>query len=522
MRLAVLVIAGCALTACAGAPAKNPLLPSRTIELPKRNATASHALVTLAPSKGVCELSGENGRYALAAQPGGRPLISIWATSTKMSIDENGNAFAEVTTPSFVMRGFVPREPSHVYPKKWLSIDGVYFPRMGMQLPIMGAHDGKLTLDLNDPNFVLANLNDRFVDVSCDAVTLSEDSADELRDTLPPQFAGPGRSAVFERREGVAISATFDGPPVGRSWDPNARNTSFPHYTKVLEQRGKRVRIADGTHVAGWVDARNVKLVPDSALQPEKEVIILASVHPSQHAPVRWCASDELESIPSEAPVRPSSHPPTLVCPRDVRVVVVAAESPDSSAVMGTIPAGRPIRVLEQGGDLTNLFLGDRLEKSQSPLAAFNSVRVATPSVDLSDCTPTNAFPLPSPDPEADAPYPKARPFDAISWLESGAIPHVLEAHALRLLVENDVDLIHCYDEGLRKNPFLSGTLFATFVVGADGRISNVTEHETWSRSLPSEKLARCVLGSLSSLTFPKPKTKTKTLAVTASFSLAR
>lgn len=427
-----------------------------------------------------------------------------------MTIDEKGEGFVEVTTPNFVMRGFVPEAESRVYPAKWLSIGGVYFLSHLTSHSIAGTHDGKLTLHVYDSGFAFTNSKDRLLDVNCDDVSLSAEPSEELRNTLPPPFRpGFGRAATFNFTNGISVSATVDGPPAGKIViRPRIGTGPMPRsYTTVLEERGKKVRIADRSHIAGWIDAAAVSLVPASVMAGETNVTVVAEVRPSHPTLRAQCGPD------GDAPE--PIHAQTLVCPRDVRLVVVAEEAPDRLAVMGRIPAGRPVRVLDRAGDLTSVFLGESPELPAYPMSTLDRVHVATPTVDLDRCTPTTAFPFPLPEPSPRTEEIADTIPDAISKMGDDAIPHLREERAIWSVLENHSDFALCYDEGLRKNPELRGEVVARFVIGPKGKVTDVNELES-RVPLRSEKVARCVLGDLSSLTFPPPTSKTKTTTVTA------
>lgn len=512
MRSAIFAIAATALVACAGAPAKNPApAKSAIVILPSRAPREPIGLVDVVPPKPVCVLVGKNETYDITIAPGVRDLLYVTSATTKLTIGENAEVFAELTTPSFVVRGFVSHHDKRVYPAKWLSIDGVYFLTNLTSYPIVAAHDGKMTLDVTGLSSVdFTDPNDHLVDVKCDDVTLTQEPSDELRNTLPPQLVGPGRSARFEWRGGIPISATFDGPPVLKTAMLHPGHYS-PRFTTVLETRGKKVRIADRTHVAGWIDANLVSIVPADEMRTPAKIEVRTNVT-SSHPPLSArCLPDE--PVPDPIDAR------TLVCPRDVRLVVVADESPEQLNVMGKIPAGRPVRLLDRVGDLTTVFLGESPAISQHPLATSSHVHVSTPTIDLADCTPTNAFPFAAREPELQTQYAAEPGHDAILEMGDSAIPHFREQQAIRKILDEHSDFTLCYDEGLRSDRALWGEVVARFVVRPNGNVSNVTELAS-QIPLSSRRTTQCVLGSLASLRFPPPTSKTKTTTVTAYIKL--
>jgi len=60
-----------------------------------------------------------------------------------------------------------------------------------------------------------------------------------------------------------------------------------------------------------------------------------------------------------------------------------------------------------------------------------------------------------------------------------------------------------CYEKGLRNNPNLEGKISVRFVIGRDGRVSNVGQAGT---DLPDARVVSCVVNSYRGLTFPEPE----------------
>ncbi len=59
-----------------------------------------------------------------------------------------------------------------------------------------------------------------------------------------------------------------------------------------------------------------------------------------------------------------------------------------------------------------------------------------------------------------------------------------------------------CYEEGLRRNPRLSGRVVTRFVVGPEGAVRSVTSAGS---TLPDAAVIACVVRAVHAVTFPKP-----------------
>jgi hypothetical protein len=60
-----------------------------------------------------------------------------------------------------------------------------------------------------------------------------------------------------------------------------------------------------------------------------------------------------------------------------------------------------------------------------------------------------------------------------------------------------------CYENGLRKNPTLTGQVKVRFVIGRDGAVSNTSNA---GADLPDPEVVNCVIRSMSTLAFPQPE----------------
>lgn len=60
-----------------------------------------------------------------------------------------------------------------------------------------------------------------------------------------------------------------------------------------------------------------------------------------------------------------------------------------------------------------------------------------------------------------------------------------------------------CYEDGLRRNPYLTGRMLMHFVVEPDGTIS---EADADRSDLPDQRVIECVARHVKRLRFPEPK----------------
>jgi hypothetical protein len=67
-----------------------------------------------------------------------------------------------------------------------------------------------------------------------------------------------------------------------------------------------------------------------------------------------------------------------------------------------------------------------------------------------------------------------------------------------------------CYEDGLKRNPKLTGTVVTTFVIGSDGTIGNVAEGA--GTDLPDAAVRACVVSGFKKLVFPSPESGTVTV----------
>jgi hypothetical protein len=72
-----------------------------------------------------------------------------------------------------------------------------------------------------------------------------------------------------------------------------------------------------------------------------------------------------------------------------------------------------------------------------------------------------------------------------------------------RIVRANFAALRKCYEDGLRKNPWLQGRVSTRFVIDREGLVSNVVDGGS---NLPAATVVSCVLQGFRGLRFPRPE----------------
>ena len=116
-----------------------------------------------------------------------------------------------------------------------------------------------------------------------------------------------------------------------------------------------------------------------------------------------------------------------------------------------------------------------------------------------------SAMPFRPPMPGSALPRMSAAPYGSAPPSEPqvevmGALP----IDAVKSVVEkNSKAIVECYKAGLKRDPKLQGAVLVRFVIGSDGKVSNVKE---LSNGMPDAKVTECIVGEFKKLTFPKPE----------------
>jgi hypothetical protein len=78
-----------------------------------------------------------------------------------------------------------------------------------------------------------------------------------------------------------------------------------------------------------------------------------------------------------------------------------------------------------------------------------------------------------------------------------------LPPHVIQRIVRRDFGKFRvCYEQGLAANPNLAGRVSARFVIGRDGKVSQVSDSAS---DLPAPDVIACVLKAFETLEFPPP-----------------
>ena len=387
-RAALLLLASIVVPACGGEPLP-PVAPVVTVPAPTAPppppppplpAEPAGLAPVVAPGGKVCELAGTLGSLGieLAAVAGGEAFGEVSHVPVALSFGEGGAAFVEARAPAWTLRGVASRESARVRAARWLSFGGVYYASANDRLRVDGARDGKVVLAAPDlSGFTLAGDATALL-APCDALSLDADANGVLRQGAPPAFATDRKeqAMLLSRRKPVAVSAE-PGGPAGGTIDAAAR----PAKVTVLERRGARARVRWG-HLAGWVDA--------SLLSPPKPPLSrrLAIIEAAQFGMIGLLSSGPTPA--AETPAVASDAGSTVVCAADVRILAnvngTAGAAP-TRYVVGAIPAGKPLRVLDRGPEIAHLAVTDGF-------FAPGAVRLAVPARDVAaGCAPAPDVP---------------------------------------------------------------------------------------------------------------------------------
>ncbi|NOU32137.1 MAG: AgmX/PglI C-terminal domain-containing protein [Polyangiaceae bacterium] len=95
-------------------------------------------------------------------------------------------------------------------------------------------------------------------------------------------------------------------------------------------------------------------------------------------------------------------------------------------------------------------------------------------------------------------PVPDGAPFAATE-----AQGHLPQEQIQRIVRERFDVFRECYDDGLRRNPYLEGRVSVRFVIDRQGRVP--LAEPTADTNLPAPSVVACVVKGYRSLTFPKP-----------------
>jgi hypothetical protein len=495
-------------------------------------------LVTLSAPAKVCEVSGALGAPGidLTAVAGGSPFGRARDGTSTLIFGER-DTFAEVQTPSWTMRGIASSDGARVHAARWLSFGGVLFAAASDRLEVKATHDGKLVLAAPDvAGFTLAP-DARTTEAPCDSVAVYADAIAVLRQDPPAPFLADKQEQrmLLKRVKPVPVSADVHGTAAG-----TIDADDHPANVAQLERRGGRARIRWG-HLAGWVDA---SLLSRAKPLSQRQLALREAV---QFGMIGLLGTGAAPAEHDATPPATSPAASPLVCPADVRIVAAAAMGA-GRFVVGSIPAGKPVRVTERGPELSTISLDG------GAFTGFTGARLAVPSRDIAaGCTP-------APDADVDRPriamptdlgFPEGDAIDALggegptpfgpdslgghggqAWTGSdtggfgigsiGTIGHGagtggpslrqgatqvngrLPPEVIQRIVRQNFGRFRlCYENGLKTDPKLAGRVTVKFQIDASGAVASVADGGS---DLPSPATIDCVVRAFSSLSFPQPE----------------
>jgi TonB family protein len=85
-----------------------------------------------------------------------------------------------------------------------------------------------------------------------------------------------------------------------------------------------------------------------------------------------------------------------------------------------------------------------------------------------------------------------------------------------RIVAQNRPAFRRCYEDGLTRNPNLSGKVVVTFVIGTDG---NVTSASDGGSTMPDPAVTQCILKRAKTMSFPAPEGGIVTVTIPLMFS---
>jgi hypothetical protein len=370
------------------------------------------ALAVVAAPQRVCELTRplEQGPIELAVLPKVDVFGQIGAGVLTLGFGEPA-AFAEVRSAGWTLRGIPSEEATRVSAARWIAFGGVLYASKRDRFAVAGTRNGKLVL----PAPAVAGFTPAETaatrETSCAEVSLVVDPDGALAGDAPPAFV-PVKTAqtmVLRRSLPVPIAADIDGP-AGGTIDADDTDVNVT----LLERRGKRARVRMG-HLAGWVDGSLV-VRPPPAPPPRKRSAVEREAAFGVIGLLSESAEGESSASGAEHPAPPAPKPaeagPTtgslVACTADVRLVVdwtstgsIAASAGVTPTarryVVGVVPAGKPLRVVEQGPELSTVALGG------GAFLPRGFARLTVPSRDIA----SGCAPFTPPDPTGNA-APKA------------------------------------------------------------------------------------------------------------------
>jgi hypothetical protein len=179
---------------------------------------------------------------------------------------------------------------------------------------------------------------------------------------------------------------------------------------------------------------------------------------------------------------------------RDVKAPVEMA----STMMEGCKGAPRPC----PGGSWLTADAGARWSDARNALSAIVAAQQKAANGDIGVVELRTSF-----RPRSNVPLDQQPPTARLGVTQvSGRLP---PAEIQRIIRANFGHFRTCYEEGLKKNPKLTGRVALRFVIGRDGRVTYASEdlaHVPADSRLPDEQVKSCILDAFGKLEFPQPE----------------
>jgi PEGA domain len=226
-------------------------------------------------------------------------------------------------------------------------------------------------------------------------------------------------------------------------------------------------------------------------------VISVARPPAEPREPARVAEPAAAVVIAGDAEIESLGHLVLDVAPGDAEVEIdgqsVAGPSP---FVATNLPAGRHelrvhhvgyqpwIKVIDVPAAELQLPITLVTEKPSEAADADRGMRRSTPVAVDADVSPSDPL----------LPRVRQPTVAVVGDMNKDVIRRVVRAHI--------GEVRHCYNEGLLRNPALTGTVSVQFTIGPDG---SVQKSEVASSTLPDAGVGTCIAGAIGMWKFPKP-----------------
>jgi hypothetical protein len=478
------------------------------------------------PGPGAIRGPGVSGSpFAFGLVAAGRATVGFGDTGT----------FAQIRTSAWTLRG-VAWSPWRVHSARWVAFGGVLFAGARDWLEPQGPPRGdRLVVRAPDEARLALAEGSRTAEVPCRELSFDQDAEGFLRGAAPPSFQAAGAQHAMILRAGkpVPIAADAAGAAAG-TLDASGDGLRVT----LLERRGARARIR-WNHVAGWIDG----------------ALLARPKPPTIGDAAQFGMIGLLGGGTGEPAAAPGASPQaTLVCTSEVRLVAVGEAG--ARVVVGAIPAGKPVRVVEPGPELSMVTLGgdafaarapwrlavpqrdlavgcttahDGSSEVRSPIAANDRVLELDDAIDkldgdvtgrvrahghgASDVASAGFGPSPVwPGGSFAVDGGSLRPPGHLGRgsggviVREGALQVVggLPPEVVRRIVRQNFGRFRlCYEHALEKNPALAGRATVRFTIDRSGAVATASDGGS---DLRSPDAVACVVRAFGALSFPQPE----------------